>query len=212
MAISIVLADDHPVFLHGLQQLLSLEKDFNVLAACAGGDEILPAIAEHKPDILVADVRMPGKNIFEVVLEIKKAKLATRVVLLTATLAGADAPEAVRLGVDGVVLKAMAPTMIIQCIRKVHGGGKWLERDSIVEAMETVTREARGAREVAEVLSPREIEIVQLLISGLRNKEIGKKLFITEGTVKAHLHKIYAKLDIDSRLQLTVYARDKGLI
>lgn len=207
-----MLADDHPIFLHGLQQLLKLEKDFKILAICAGGDEVLPAVSKHRPDILVADVRMPGKNILEIIREMQKTRLPTRVVLLTAALKGEDALGAVRLGVDGVVLKAMAPKMITQCLRKVYAGEKWLERESMAEAMETITREARGAPEVAEMLSRREIEIVKLLARGLRNREIGKILFITEGTVKVHLHRIYEKLEIEHRHQLAIYARDKGLI
>ncbi len=212
MSIRLVLADDHPVILDGLESLFHLHDDFKILARCGTGDETLAAVRKHKPDILVLDIQMPGKNAFDVVREMQRLKLATRVVLLTAKLEESDALESARQGVAGVLTKDMASKLLVQCIRKVHAGEKFLEHRSFGEALETMVRHESDERQIAKLLSPREIEIVRLLASGLSNKAIGKQLFISEGTVKSHLHNIFEKLHIQSRLALSLYARDMGLI
>jgi len=94
----------------------------------------------------------------------------------------------------------------------VHAGGQWLEKRAVGLALDRMLEREAGARELAKVLTRREIEIVRLVANGLRNKEIAEWLFISEGTVKVHLHKVYEKLQVDSRLQLTLYAKDKGLL
>ncbi len=212
MPISVVVADDHPIVIEGLRDLFHQENDIKILAECGTGDEALAAVRKHRPDILLLDIRMPGKNWSEVIREIQKQKLKTRVVLLTAVLDENDTLEAVRLGVPGVVLKDTLPKQLVQCVRKVHTGARWLDNNALGAALEKVAWREGGMHQVSGVLSPREIEIVRLVAAGLRNKEIGKKLFISEGTVKIHLHNIYEKLNVRSRLALSLYARDKGLV
>ena len=212
MAISLVLADDHPILLQGLENLFRLEKDIQVLALCGDGEEALRAVREHRPDLLILDIRMPRMDGLAVLRAMKKEKLRTRAVLLTAALDEDDVLEAIRLGVRGVVLKEMAPQLIVQCIRKVHTGGEWLERSSVGRALEKMLRLEAGAQQIARLLTPREIEMVRLVASGLRNKEITGKLCISAGTVKLHLHNVYDKLQVDGRLALTLYAQDKGLV
>jgi DNA-binding NarL/FixJ family response regulator len=97
-------------------------------------------------------------------------------------------------------------------VRKVYAGDQWLERHSIGRAMEKMLRREAGTREVAQLLTSRELEIVRLAASGLRNKEIASKLAISEGTVKIHLHRSYEKLQVDSRIALLRYAQTKGLV
>jgi DNA-binding NarL/FixJ family response regulator len=208
MPIGLVLADDHPIILDGLDHLFRQEEDFKVLARCRDGEETLQAVRKHRPDVLILDLRMPGKDGLAVLREVRKEKLPTRVVLLTAEMSDAEALEAIRLRVNGVVLKEMAPKLLVQCIRKVHTGEQWVERRSL----ETMMRREAGARQIAGVLTPREMEIVRLVASGLHNKEIAAKLAISEGTVKIHLHHIYEKLNVGGRLELTLNAQGKGLV
>ncbi len=119
--------------------------------------------------------------------------------------------EAVRLGVKGVVLKEMAPQMLVECVRKVAAGEQWIERRSLTLALDRMLRREAGFREVSAVLTPREIEIVRLAAQGLRNQAIADRLHISEGTVKVHLHIIYDKLGLNGRLALLRYAEDRGL-
>jgi DNA-binding NarL/FixJ family response regulator len=212
MPITLVLTDDHPLILDGMENLFRLEKDFKVVARCLDGEETVKAVRKHKPDVLVLDIRMPGTDGLSLLRGMKKEKLSTRVVLLTGALDEDELAEAVRLGVRGLVLKEMAPKLLVQCIRRVHAGELWLEKRSVTNALEKLLQREAGQREVAQLLTPREIEIVKQVAAGLRNIEIAKRLFISEGTVKMHLHNIYQKLGVDSRINLTRYAQEKGLV
>ena len=212
MPISVVLADDHPLVLDALENVFRLQEDIVVLARCADGVEALRAVREHRPDVLVLDIRMPEMDGLALMRELKKEKLPTHVVLLTAALDEEEVLAAIRLGVKGVVLKEMAPRLLVQCVRTVHAGGDWLEMRSVRLALDKLLRREAGAREVARLLTPREIEIVRMVAGGLRNKEIAAKLHVNEGTVKLHLHHIYKKLGVDSRVALTLYAQGRGLV
>jgi DNA-binding NarL/FixJ family response regulator len=212
MPIRLVLADDHPLILDGLENLFHLEQDFKVVARCLDGMETMQAVHRHRPDVLILDIRMPGKDGLEVAREMRKEKLPTRVVLLTAELDEDELLESLRLGVQGIVLKEMAPQLLVQCIRKVHAGEQWIEPRSARQALEKMLRREAGARDIATVLTPREIDMVRMVARGLRNKEIAGKLSISEGTVKVHLHNIYEKLKVEGRLALLRYAQEKGLV
>ncbi len=212
MPITLVLADNHPIFLEGLEQTLRREPDFEVVASCLNGEAALEAVRQHKPDILTLGLRMPGMDGLGVLREMQKEKLPTQVVVLTAALDEDEALEAIRLGASGMVLKEMAPRLLIQCIRKVHAGEQWLEKRSISQALERLLKRESAMRQIGELLTPREIEVVRMVAEGLRNREIADRLHINQGTVKVHLHNIYEKLKLKSRLQLARYARDKGLV
>ena len=212
MPISVVLADDHPLVLDALENVFRLQEDIVVRARCGDGVEALRAVREHRPDVLVLDIRMPGMDGLALIRELKKEKLPTQVVLLTAALDEEEVLAAIRLGVKGVVLKEMAPRLLVQCVRTVHAGGDWLEKQSVRLALDKLLRREAGAQEVARLLTPREIEIVRMVAGGLRNKEIAAKLHVNEGTVKLHLHHIYTKLGVNSRVALTLYAQDRGLV
>ena len=212
MPITLVIADDHPLILNAMETLFHLQKDFKVVAQCSTGDEAIEAVRKHHPDVLLLDICMPGKNVFEVIREMQKEKLSTRVVLLTAVINDDQTLEATRLGVHGVVLKEIAPKLLVQCVRQVHAGKKWFAEDASRSALEKMVRRESAAREAISLMSQREVEIVCLVASGLRNHEIAKKLFISEGTVKVHLHNVSDKLKLHGRHALAVYARDNGLV
>jgi DNA-binding NarL/FixJ family response regulator len=212
MPITLVIADDHPLILDAMENLFRQEKDLKVVARCLSGDEALEAVRRHQPDILVLDIQMPAKDGLVVLREMRKEKLPTRVVVLTATLNEEGVSEAVRLGVRGLVLKELAPKLLLQCIQKVHAGALWLEKRAASSALEKMLQRETVRNEAAQALTPREIEIIKQVAAGLRNIEIGTKLFISEGTVKIHLHNIYRKLGVDSRTKLACYAQQKGLV
>lgn len=212
MAIRLALADDHPLILDAVENLFRLEPDFEIIARCRDGDEALKVVRQQQPDLLLLDIRMPKINGLQVLREMQQLQLQTRVVVLTATLEDDEVFEAIRLGVQGIMLKDMAPEMLIQCLRQVHAGEQWMERHAIKRAFDKLLQREAGERELRSVLTPRELDIVRMAVKGLRNKEIAQKLFISEGTVKIHLHNIYDKLQINSRLELFRYVQDKGII
>lgn len=212
MPIRLVLADDHPIVLEGLEQLFRLEPDFAVVARCRDGDETLRALRLHRPDILVLDIRMPRRDGLEVLRTLHEEGLATRVVLLTAALHEDQLVEALHLGVGGVVLKEMAPQLLVDAVREIHAGGRWLDKGSVNRALDKLLQREAESRQAAEALTPRELEIVRMVASGLRNRAIAERLFISEGTVKIHLHNIYQKIEVNGRLELAVYAQSRGLV
>jgi DNA-binding NarL/FixJ family response regulator len=212
MAIRLVLADDHPLVLEALENLFRVHEGFEVLAACTNGTETVQAVRRHRPDVLVLDLQMPDKNGLEVLRELAADHLPTRSVLLTALIEDSEMLEAMRLGVGGVVLKEMASSSVVMAVQKVHAGEPWLEKKSAARVLDKLMRRETGLREATALLTPRELEIIRMLGQGLRNKEIGARLSISEHTVKVHLRNIYAKLEVDGRFALMRYAEDKGIL
>lgn len=212
MTIRLVLADDHPIVLDGLENLFRLEPDFRVVARCVNGEECLAAVRRYEPDVLVLDIRMPRLDGLAVLRELRREKHPVKVVLLATALEEEEVLEALRLGVRGMLLKELAPQMVVQCVRKVHAGGQWVEKQAFGRALDTLLRREAGEREAASVLTPREIEMVSMVARGLRNKEMSQRLSISEGTVKIHLHNIYRKLKVENRVELILYAQSKRLV
>ena len=207
--IDLVIADDHPIVLAGLENLFRRERDFRVAASCVDGIDALHAIDIHQPNVAVLDLHMPRMDGLAVLRQMQRNKAATRAVLLAAVIDDDDLLEAVDLGVSGVVLKEMAPALFVQCVREVHAGGRWLEKRSVTQALDKRMRRQEGMRDMVKVLTARELEIAGAVASGLRNKEIAEKLRIAEGTVKIHLHGIYEKLAIDGRMALILRMRTR---
>src|SRR5215470_14138040 len=170
MPISLVLVDDHPLILDGLRSLFRQEADFDVVAECSNGAQALEAARRRQPDVLV----------------------------LTAALDEEQVVEAIRLGAKGIVLKEMAPRLLVQCIREVHAGGEWLDIAPVGRALGQLL--SREASEQALNLTDRELEVIRFVSKGLQNKDIASELGISEGTVKIHVHHIYAKLGLSNRV------------
>ena len=212
MTTTLVLADDHPIILEGLSQLFQRDKDFRVLATCTTGDDAIAAVRKHHPDVLVLDVRMPNGDGLSVLKQIHGEHMSTRVVLLTASMEDDEVLQAMEHGVWGLVLKEAAAVSLVDTVRRVTKGERTLDQSMIVRALDRMLERQSGMRHAAEVLSRREAEIVKMVAAGLRNKEIANKLFIGEGTVKTHLHAIYKKLGVHGRVELTLYAQERGIV
>lgn len=211
MTIRIVTADDHPFILDGLDQLFRGEDDCEIVARATDGEEAWNAVEKYRPDVLVLDVRMPRLDGIELLRRMHERQVATKVVLLTASLDDARLLEAFRLGASGLVLKESAPRLLVQSIRQVAAGEQSWNGKAIAGALRLVLQREQAAASLSSTLTPREVEVTRMVAAGLRNKEIAARLDITEGTVKFHLHSIYEKLQIDGRYALMSYARDQGL-
>ena len=210
MTIRIVIADDHPIVLDGLTKLFSAEQEFEVVASVRSGAEVLRALRRFTPDILVLDLRMPGKDGIAVLGDIKRHQLTTNVVVLTAT-ENDDVLVAIRLGARGVVLKDMASRLLVECVRIVHSGGTWLEKSVATRAVDRLLQRELGIRSIARSLTPREVEVARMFADGMQSKHVADKLAISEGTAKLHLHHIYSKLNVRGRVALVRYMQRHGL-
>jgi len=209
----VLIASEQPLFLDGLEALLGRLPDTKVVARCTAEDDTLKHLRAQKPDLAVLDVDLPRRDGLRVVRRIIEAGSETKLVLFTADADDDALLEAVRLGVRGVLLKSIAPPVIAQCVRQVHAGGYWLEKDMTTTALRKMVRREAAARQLSAAgLTPREMEIARLAGQGLQNLAIGAKLRISPSTVKIHLHQIYRKLGLSGRIALMVWARENYLV
>ncbi len=209
--IRIVVADDHPIFRDGLCKLLALEEDFQVVAQAQDGKQVLDVLQEHEPDILLLDLKMPGLDGLATLQRLQATKNKTKVIVLTASEDKNEFIQAMKFGTSGIVLKQTATELLIKSIRKVYAGEIWLDSNTTAAVMRQFAA-ADDAPAPAPMqrerppLSQREREIVALVAQGFKNKEMAEKMFISEQTVKNHLHNIFDKLGVSDRLELALYA------
>jgi DNA-binding NarL/FixJ family response regulator len=203
MPTTIVLVDDHPIVLDGLEQLLSSGNEFQVIARCTTAAEGLSAAQSLNPDVVVLDLSLPDQNGLSVLRTLQSAPRPA-VVVLTASEDEEELLAAVRLGARGVVLKAMAPRVLEDCIRTVHAGGQWLRVEG-VDLSERLAHRREVEADLSAFLTPRELEILGLAAAGLDNDEIADRLAISVGTTKIHLHHVYDKLKLNGRRELQQY-------
>jgi DNA-binding NarL/FixJ family response regulator len=219
--IRIVVADDHPIFRDGLCKLLALEEDFEVVAQAQDGRQVLDVIQQHEPDILLLDLKMPGLDGLGTLQRLQTTAGKTRVIVLTASDDKNEFVQAMKLGTSGIVLKQTATDLLIKSIRKVHAGEIWLDSHTTAAvirqfvANEDIPPSAPPMATMRDrersPLSQREREIVALVAQGFKNKEMAEKMFISEQTVKNHLHNIFDKLGVSDRLELALYAIHNNL-
>jgi two-component system, NarL family, nitrate/nitrite response regulator NarL len=219
--IRIVVADDHPIFRDGLCRLLALESDFEVVAQAHDGRQVLDVLQQFEPDILLLDLKMPGLDGLATLQKLQSSRHRTKVIVLTASEDKNEFVQAMKLGTCGIVLKQSATELLIKSIRKVNAGEIWLDSHTTAAVMRqfaTTTEDvspaaptAGGRERERSLLSQREREIVSLVAQGFKNKEMAEKMFISEQTVKNHLHNIFDKLGVSDRLELALYAIHNNL-
>lgn len=216
--IRIVIADDHPIVREGLRRLLSLEEDFEVVGDAGDGHELLDKVDKLKPDVVLLDLRMPNLDGLATLQTLQQMGSDAKVIVLTASEDKTEFVQAMKLGCSGIVLKQSSPDLIVASIRKVNAGEIWLDSYTttavirqFTSGVETpVPAQAPRVRD-RNPLSSREREIVVLVAQGYKNKEMAEKMFISEQTVKNHLHNIFDKLGVSDRLELALYAIHNGL-
>ncbi|MFF4778672.1 response regulator [Microtetraspora fusca] len=200
------LVDDHPVVRAGLVALLGGEDDIEIVGEAADGGEALRAIAARKPDVVLMDLQLgDGVDGVEVTRRIRELPSPPRVLVLTTYESDADIMRAVDAGATGYLLKACPPEELFQGIRAAARG------ETVLSA-KVATRMIERMRDPGSALSAREVEILELLAGGAGNREIARRLFITEATVKTHLVHIYGKLGVDTRTAAVTAAVERRLI
>jgi two-component system nitrate/nitrite response regulator NarL len=204
--VSIVVADDHPVVLHGIVSILRTQRDMNVLAECTDGPEAVQAIREFAPDVAVLDISMPGLNGLDVLASVISEGAKTKIVFLTAAVTDDQVLAAIANGAKGIVLKDSAPDCLIDCVRDVATGKQWFPIDLVETALQRDTERRAGGLGFLQQLTERERQIVLLVAEGLSNKEIARRINLSEGTIKIYLHKVYEKLEVPNRTALTALA------
>lgn len=197
-SVRVVVADPHPVVVYGLTSLLSAGDDFSVIAGCYDGKQCIQAIRDLSPDIALLDMFMPGLPGLDILASVTSEQLPTRVVFLTAFAEDRDLLTAIARGAYGVIFKDAKPSALVQSLRRVVDGRRFFP---LTNGNGNGNGNATNGN-VLMVLTEREREIMHLVAEGLANKEVGRLLNISDGTIKVHLHHIYRKLAITNRTAL----------
>ncbi|MCD6049781.1 MAG: response regulator containing a CheY-like receiver domain and an DNA-binding domain [Verrucomicrobia bacterium] len=201
--IKLLVVDDHFVVRSGVVASLALEDDLEVVAEAETGEQSLTLYREKKPDVVIMDLRLPGKNGIETTALLVKEFPGARVLIFTTYDGDEDIYRATQAGAFGYLLKSSPREELLAAIRALAKGERY---------MTAAISSRLAARVAGPDLSPRELEILQLLGRGLSNKEIGGKLFISEDTVKRHISNLFVKLKVNDRAQATAEAIRRGFI
>jgi DNA-binding NarL/FixJ family response regulator len=217
MAIRVLLVDDQALFREGLETLLSVHKDIQVVGQAGNGQEAVKVATKVLPDVVLMDVRMPVLDGVRATRLLKKALPQCRVIVLTTFDDDEYIFDALRTGAVGYLLKDVASTQLVEAIRAAARGESILEPSVAAKVIAEFTRvssmvPSAQMEQLVDPLSERELEILSLITSGASNKEIASQLSIAEGTVKNHVTHILAKLGVRDRTQAALKAREMGLV
>ena len=201
--IRVILVDDHPVVRFGLAAIIGLQPDMVVVAEAGSGEEACSITARHGADVVLMDLRLPGMSGVEAIRALNKAHPKLRFIVLTTYDGDEDIHKALEAGAHAYLLKAMSHDDLASAIRTVHSGRKFIPP--------SVSR-SLSERPPCSDLSGREFEVLELIVKGLSNKEIGQALKISEATVKWHVSIILSRLNVSDRTQATVAALQRGIV
>ena len=201
--ISILIADDHFVVRTGLAAVISTQPDMAVVAEAVNGRQAVELFRQHRPDITLMDLRMPEMNGVEAITAIRGEFPEARLIVLTTYDGDEDIYRALQAGARGYLLKDMLREGLLEAIRAVHEGHRRIPTEVANRLAERLTRSE---------LTSREMEVLELIVKGKTNKEIGAELGVAEGTVKIHINNILSKLGVSDRTQATTFALQRGII
>ena len=202
--VRVVIADRHPVILQGLSSVLEVQRDFRVVARCGDGASCVDAIRNFLPDIVLLGVSMPDISGLEILAIARSENLAVRLVFFTAPVEEHDLRMLAAGGAHAVISNEVDTEILVQTLRQVADGQSLLQSPSADQLMGR--EQSVAAEKAVTMLTERERQIMRLVSEGLSNKEIGRRLGLTDGTIKVHLHHIFQKLDVGNRTALAALA------
>lgn len=198
-----MVVDDHPVVCFGLLGIIRTQADMTVVAEARNGREAVKLFREHRPDVTLMDLRMPEMGGVEAICEIRQEFKTAAVIVLTTYHGDEEIRRALAAGAQAYLLKGMSHTKLLEAIHSVHEGRRYLP---------TPVLDSLGTQPAGSALSPREIEIMRLIVSGCNNSQIASALYISPGTVKWHVNMILRRLDVRDRTQAAVVALNRGIV
>ncbi len=211
----VLLADDHHLVRKGIAALLAVRSDVEVVAEAADGLEAISAAREHRPDVVLMDVRMPKCNGIEATAAIKREMPQVHIIMLTVSHEDEDLFAAIKNGAEAYLLKNLQPDQLYDTLDAARRGEVVISGPvaaRILQELRQPTHQAQHRESEREELTPREVEILRLVVRGDKNKEIAEALCVSENTVKLHLGSILQKLQVRNRVQAAVVAIQRGLI
>jgi DNA-binding NarL/FixJ family response regulator len=211
MSVRVALIDDHPIVRQGLRNLLQTEPSFAVVGEADDGIAGVDLVQREKPDVLVVDLMMPGLNGLDLIKQVLKSQPKLRILVLSMQSADSYVVEALNYGAAGYVLKETGPSEIIEAIRTVVAGGRYLS-PKLAERLLHASSGTRKITDPYETLTPREREILHLIIDGNTSAQIAKRLVLSPRTVELHRSRIMKKLDLHNQTDVFRYALERGLL
>jgi two-component system, NarL family, nitrate/nitrite response regulator NarL len=206
--IRILIVDDHAILRAGLRMLIDQNPAMKVIGVAGNGREALALAASEQPDLIILDILLGDEDGLTLLPDLRDAATNARVLVLTGLRSSESQRRAILAGAMGVVLKEHAAEVLIKAINKVHQGEVWLDRSLMGSVLDQMTQAQEIDPEKGKIasLTDREREVIALIAEGLKNKQIGQRLFISETTVTHHLSSIFSKLGVTDRLELIIYA------
>ncbi|WP_300383314.1 response regulator transcription factor [Clostridium sp.] len=207
--IKVIVVDDHDLIREGLNRIISFEEDLEILGEGKNGEEALELVKNKNPEVVVLDINMPIRNGLESLKEIKEKYKDVKVVILTVENDKKTILEAIDIGADGYILKESAGSEIVNAIRNVHSGEKYIDKTLISTIFYNVKKDLKyytKEKEIINLLTKRELGILYEISKGLKNKEIAENLFLSEKTVKNYITGIFKKIKVEDRVQATIFA------
>jgi len=201
--ISIMIVDDHPLMRVGIAAILNARSDMEAIAQSGSAEEAVELHRVHRPDITLMDLRLPGASGVMAIRQIRARQPDARFVVLTTYEGDEDIHQALESGAQGYIIKGMPHETLIHALKRVHAGDRYLP-PPVARALELRTPDAS--------LSPRERQVLQLLVQGKSNKEIGAELGIAQATVKCHFRIIFMRMGVTDRTQAVLSALQRGLV
>lgn len=211
MLVKVALIDDHPIVRQGLRNLLQTEPSFSVVAEADDGITGLDLVQRVKPDVLIVDLMMPGLNGLDLIKQVLKRLPRLRILVLSMQSADSYVVEALDSGAAGYVLKETGPSEVIEAIRTVVSGKRYLSP----KLEQRVLNASTGKKKLTDpydTLTPREREILHLIVEGLSSPQIAKKLVLSPRTVELHRSRIMKKLDLHNQTDIFRYALERGIL
>lgn len=211
--IRVIVVDDQELFRRGLTMLLGVEEDIKVVGEAGDGIAATDLAATAVPDVILMDVRMPKRSGIEACVAIKEIAPTARIIMLTVSDEEADLYDAVKNGASGYLLKDSSIDEVAQAIRVVADGQSLISPSMAIKLLDEFKQMSRSDRQLPTPrLTERELEVLKLVAQGLNNREIAKRLFISENTVKNHVRNILEKLQLHSRMEAVMYAVREKLL
>lgn len=201
--IKILIVDDHPLLREGLAAVIDGQSDMSIVAQASDGREAVECFRRHRPDVTLMDLQMPEMDGVAATAAIRGEWSNARIVMLTTYRGDAQALRALKAGASGYLLKSMARTNLLEAIRRVHAGQRYIPREVAAELAAHVTDDS---------LSLREVEVLRQVAGGGSNRAIAAKLFVSEDTIKSHVKNIMSKLAAKDRTHAVTIALKRGII
>jgi Response regulator containing a CheY-like receiver domain and an HTH DNA-binding domain len=209
--IKVLITDDHELIRQGLKRIISLEEDLIIVGEAENGKKALEIINSNKPDVVLIDINMPIMTGIETLQTVKQKEQNIKFIMLTVENDRKTIHEAIDVGADGYILKDSAGTEIVDAIRTVYSGEKYIDKSLVSLFFMDIKNKNTKKQSIFDQLSQREVEVLLKISQGFSNKEVGEQLFLSEKTIKNYATNLFRKINAKDRVQATIIAMQNNI-